>query len=181
MQQESSSPSMMTSLEMPRCDSTKSACSSPRRALVRLGRASVLGCTISGSCRFLRCFCSSSALCGEKKRVKGKIKFHFISLPEIQMEYQDIKYTFIIFITLKKRIREQIHPFDLSTSKPCPPAAAHLLCKCINCHVWGIHSESCLAVLVGEVEVTRRPRLIITHQSSNEKFLAEHNRFFCFF
>ncbi len=59
-----SSPSMMTSLVMLSWDSTRGACSSPRRVLERRGRASVLGWTIRGSWRFLRCFCSSSALCG---------------------------------------------------------------------------------------------------------------------
>lgn len=61
------SPSMMTSLVTLRCDSTRGACSSPRRVLERRGRASVLGCTIRGSCRFLRCFCSSSALFGANR------------------------------------------------------------------------------------------------------------------
>lgn len=61
-----SSPSMMTSLVIVTWDSTRGACSSPRRVLERRGRVSVLGWTIRGSWRFLRCFCSSSALCGPK-------------------------------------------------------------------------------------------------------------------
>lgn len=63
-----SSPSMMTSLVTLSWDSTRGACSSPRRVLERRGRASVLGWTIRGSWRFLRCFCSSSALCGPNGR-----------------------------------------------------------------------------------------------------------------
>lgn len=59
---------MMTSLVTLSWDSTRGACSSPRRVLERRGRASVLGWTIRGSWRFLRCFCSSSVLCGPNGR-----------------------------------------------------------------------------------------------------------------
>ncbi len=73
------SPSRMMSLAVLRCGSTSGACSSLRRGRERRGRPSEFGCTISGSWRFRRCFCSSSALCRHNNSINTQI-IHYSSL-----------------------------------------------------------------------------------------------------